>query len=407
MYNGKLNILLIEDSKTSAMVTTKLIKSIQDKYMVILAQSLKEGIEIANKEKIDLALLDLILPDSSGISTFKTFKENSPDIPVVILSGLNKEKDTLKIIELGAQDYIFKEELSKQSLKKSILYALERHKFSKTIEQKNRLIKESEKMSKEILHNYPDGIFLLDKNKRILLTNNYGSRFFEKSEKELIGSKFSYPVVPSITSEIKVKCSGEDKIAELTSKEIHFNDNIFFIVSLRDITEKKKLEEKIEYYATKDSLTDFYNRRYGLILTEQSLKMAKRKDEHIALCFVDIDNLKYTNDKFGHSAGDELIKTVAEGITNIVRDSDIITRLGGDEFLITFMNSTIDIAKSVMSRVEYKIYTLAKEKKLKFEVSISKGFSEYNPDDEVELDRLVEIADSKMYEDKLTKKKKK
>ena len=407
MEKNDLNILLVEDSKTSAMITTSLIKSLSGNYTVKLAKSLKEAIEKSKKENFDVALLDLMLPDSSGIDTFISFNKVSSSVPVIILSSSNDESVILKAIELGAQDYIFKEELAKNLLRKSILYALERNKFAKTLEEKNKIIKENERIFKEILYNYPDGVFLLDETKRIMLVNDYGKRFFGKSEEELVGNEFELSINFSTIIETEIQVGEEKKAVEIMARKIRFNKSTFFIVSLRDITEKKKLQEQLNFYATKDSLTGFYNRRYGLILTEQSLKIAKRKNEYITLCFVDIDNLKYANDKFGHGMGDELIKTVAEGIISIVRDSDIATRLGGDEFLITFLNANTSIAKSVMSRVEYKIYTLAKKRDFPFEVSISKGFSEYNPNNDINLDKLIEIADSNMYDEKIKKKKKK
>lgn len=406
MKKEGLKILLIEDSKTSAMITTNLLDSIDKRNYMVVAKSLEDGIKRLKDGKFDVILLDLTLPDSSGIETFIKIHDTCPDIPIIILSSSNDEKIVLKAIESGAQDYLFKEELTKSLLRKSILYTIERSKFVKTLNEKNRIIKENEKIFKEILQNYPDGIFLLDENKRIILTNKYGEKFFQKSENKIIGSEFDYPIPISESMEIEINISNNEKrIAEIMAKKIRFNKNNFFIVSLRDITEKKKLQEQLKFYATKDSLTGFYNRRYGLELIGQSIKVAKRKGEKITLCFIDIDNLKYANDTYGHPKGDELILTVTNGIKNIVRDSDIVVRLGGDEFLIAFLNADTSIAKSVMSRIEYKIYQIAKEKKFPFKVSISKGYSEFDPESEINLDKLISIADIEMYEEKSKKKK--
>ena len=406
MENECLKILLIEDSKISAMITANILDSIDKRNYMIVAKSLQEGMEKLENEQFDIILLDLTLPDSSGIETFIKIHNKHSDVPIIILSSSNDEKIVLKAIKSGAQDYLFKEELTKSLLRKSILYTIERSKFAKTLSEKNKIIKENEKIFNEILQNYPDGIFLLDESKRIVLTNKYGERFFQKKENEIIGSKFDYPIPLSESMEIEISFpNGEKRIAEITAKKILFNKNSFFIVSLRDITEKKKLQEQLEFYATKDSLTGFYNRRYGFELIEQSIKVAKRKGENITLCFIDIDNLKHANDTYGHPQGDELILTVTNGIKSIVRDSDIVARLGGDEFLIAFLNANISIAKSVISRVEYKIYKIAKEKKFPFEVSISKGYAEFNPENEVSLDKLISIADIEMYEEKSKKKK--
>ncbi len=402
-----IKILLVEDSKISAMITTSLINSFDDKYRIEVVNTLHKAINKLSNEQFDIILLDLTLPDSSGYETFQSISDKALDIPIIILSGSNDEKVVLKAIENGAQDYLFKEELAKSSLRRSILYAMERHNFSKALNEKNKIIKENEKMFKEILSNYPDGIFLLDENKRILLTNTYGEAFFGKSERELLGSEFTFPINLSISSEIKLNIGNEEKIAEITAKKIKYGGRELFIVSLRDITEKKKLQEQLEFYATKDSLTGFYNRRYGLTLVEQSLKVAKRSDEPITLCFIDIDNLKYTNDTYGHPEGDKLIKTVSTSISSIVRDSDIVARLGGDEFLITFLNANIPIAKSILSRIEYKIYSLSKKNKLHFQAEISKGFAQYDSDSDMSLDKLISIADTMMYQEKMAKKSKK
>jgi diguanylate cyclase (GGDEF)-like protein/PAS domain S-box-containing protein len=107
-----------------------------------------------------------------------------------------------------------------------------------------------------------------------------------------------------------------------------------YVCNVRDISERKAFEAILAHRALHDSLTGLANRQLTLDRTEQMLSRARRRGDSVALCFIDLDNFKDTNDSFGHEAGDKLLQAVAKRLDHALRASDTVGRLGGDEFVI-------------------------------------------------------------------------
>jgi diguanylate cyclase (GGDEF)-like protein/PAS domain S-box-containing protein len=107
-----------------------------------------------------------------------------------------------------------------------------------------------------------------------------------------------------------------------------------FVCNIRDISERKAFEAILAHRALHDSLTGLANRQLTLDRAEQMLSRARRNGDSVALCFIDLDNFKDTNDSFGHQAGDKLLQAVAKRLDHALRSSDTVGRLGGDEFVI-------------------------------------------------------------------------
>lgn len=174
-----------------------------------------------------------------------------------------------------------------------------------------------------------------------------------------------------------------------------------------DITDRKKLEEQLEKLSRIDSLTGCYNRRYGLELLEQQTKLAQRLKSPVLIAFLDIDNFKAINDNFGHQEGDKILIEVGNLLKSTLREIDIICRIGGDEFLIAFPDTSIQEASLIRSRLEEKLVPLNRKINKDYQIQFSMGFVEYLPEVAMPLDKLITIADQRMYEDKKKKKKRK
>ncbi|OIO67011.1 MAG: hypothetical protein AUJ56_11045 [Zetaproteobacteria bacterium CG1_02_49_23] len=106
------------------------------------------------------------------------------------------------------------------------------------------------------------------------------------------------------------------------------------VVNFTDITERKKSEALAEYKTNHDFLTGLANRALFSEHLDQAINMAKRESYQLAVLFIDLDNFKHVNDKFGHSVGDALLKEVAARIKECLRESDLVSRMAGDEFLV-------------------------------------------------------------------------
>ncbi len=115
-----------------------------------------------------------------------------------------------------------------------------------------------------------------------------------------------------------------------------------YVANVRDITERKEFEALLAHQALHDSLTGLANRQLTLDRAEQMLLRAQRNDDPVALCFIDLDNFKDTNDSLGHEAGDKLLCAVAERFTAMLRSADTVGRLGGDEFVILAEGVSLD-----------------------------------------------------------------
>ena len=171
-----------------------------------------------------------------------------------------------------------------------------------------------------------------------------------------------------------------------------------------DITERKQLEEKLEKLSRIDSLTGCYNRRYGLELLDRQMKLSHRSKSPLLLAFLDIDRFKPINDTYGHDEGDLVLKEVVKLFKSTLREVDIISRMGGDEFLIIFPNNSLKEAPLIKERLNKDLIKINQTLKKPYQIELSIGFSEYAPDAPLAMDELIRIADQRMYKEKKKKK---
>ena len=173
-----------------------------------------------------------------------------------------------------------------------------------------------------------------------------------------------------------------------------------FLGTLIDISKRKEVEEKLEKLARIDSLTGCYNRGYGLELLDRQIKLSHRSKTPLLLAFLDVDKFKSINDTFGHDEGDMILKEVTGLFKSTLREIDITCRMGGDEFLLIFPDSSLKEAPLIKERFEEKLVQLNHTLKKPYKINFSIGLSCYDPDNPQSIDELIRIADKKMYEDK-------
>jgi len=174
---------------------------------------------------------------------------------------------------------------------------------------------------------------------------------------------------------------------------------------MEDITEKKQAEEMIKELSLRDSLTSLYNRRGFVTLAEQKLKDANREKKSLRLIFIDCDDLKWINDTLGHSEGDNALVDTADVLEQTFRESDVISRLGGDEYAVLTTHST-DIETDIISkRIQLNVDAINAQPSRPYKLSMSWGVAIYDPNCPVSLDELMSQADKLMYINKEAKKK--
>lgn len=163
-----------------------------------------------------------------------------------------------------------------------------------------------------------------------------------------------------------------------------------------DITSRKELEENLKHLSYRDSLTGLYNRRF---IEDQLLRLNKSRNLPISIIMADVNGLKFINDSFGHSKGDEVIKIIANVMNQSLRGYELISRLSGDEFLIILENTTFEQAELICDRIKKNI----KAYKTDIPISISLGYASKEEYDE-NLSEISKKAETMMYQVKIYEK---
>lgn len=192
------------------------------------------------------------------------------------------------------------------------------------------------------------------------------------------------------------KC-GETFPMELSASEMTLGGNRYFIGIVRDITERKRAEQKIAHLAHYDYLTDLPNRALLQDVLNHSVVLAKRNRHKVAVLFIDLDGFKTINDTLGHEAGDLLLKGVSQRIKGALRESDAVARMGGDEFILVLDN--IESAENALFAANKILVALSEPFDLMGQpgrVGGSIGISIF-PDDSEDPVQLVKQADEAMY----------
>ncbi len=171
-----------------------------------------------------------------------------------------------------------------------------------------------------------------------------------------------------------------------------------------DITDRKRMEEEIISLSITDYLTGLYNRRGFITLAEQQTKIAERTKTGLLLLFADLDKMKWINDNLGHEKGDRALMDVASILKEVFRKSDVIARIGGDEFAVLGVGASMKDGKALGSRLQHKIYIHNAVEKRDYEISLSVGMAYRGPENPYSLDELMSQADARMYEQKRSKR---
>lgn len=167
-------------------------------------------------------------------------------------------------------------------------------------------------------------------------------------------------------------------------------------------TELKKIQVELKELSNRDPLTNLYNRRYLGDVSEELFLLSKRNRTELSVLMIDIDKFKNINDSYGHDTGDKVIISLSNNLTSHVRESDIISRLGGEEFAIILPNTDINNAKNKAEEIRIAIESLTintdTDSQLNFTVSI--GVSSLNFDLDSNFETILKKSDEALYEAK-------
>lgn len=258
---------------------------------------------------------------------------------------------------------------------------------------------------KSIVDGLKDWIVVIDsESDEIIYTNQSANQLFYdmEIEKNTCGKKCE--LIEQLRKQsqdcknsiFEYTCPKSMKILRVKSFGIKWNNKAACVHYIQDVTDEREYHEQVEEMAYTDELTGLYNRRYCMKQLERQLS---QKNE-FSFCMIDLDGLKYANDNYGHASGDRYLKTVADEMLKISRTTDIVCRIGGDEFAILFLNCASDIALKKMKQANLSIESLSEG----FLMSISYGVIHIEAGMDISPETILKWADKKMYALKNTKK---
>jgi len=281
-------------------------------------------------------------------------------------------------------------------------------------------LRKSEVRYKNFIDSSLDGIFHVNAKGFFTAMNQSGARIFgyetpeemigrnaleywrDPKEREAYRAELAAKKTVSAYPMKAKKKNGEPIELESSSRIIEDESGNFIGIEgiLRDVTERKHMEEDLRSMSLRDELTGLYNRRGFVTLAAQELKMADRLKRGIFIVYADLDGLKVINDTLGHEEGDEALKETAVILKETFRNSDIIGRIGGDEFVIIPIGTAGDNIDVVTARLQNKIDIQNGKMNRNYKLSLSVGVSYYDPEYPGTIDELLAMADSLMYEQK-------
>ena len=299
----------------------------------------------------------------------------------------------------------------------------ELEKFREVLRERDvllRSVQEQEQWIRLITDSVPARISYIDRDLRFCYVNRTFEEHFRVSAEEVIGRTVREVLGDSVADmrspwhecvllgeDVRFEERNETDLSESYS-DITFVPRFesetvvgFFSLAL-DITARKRLEAKLKEMADTDSLTGALNRREFAVRANQELERYRRTGKNFAFLIMDLDFFKRVNDTYGHTAGDEALRSLAETCRRTIRPYDILGRFGGEEFVIVFPDTDLDGLRSLAERlrlaVENTPVPTAAGGEIRLTVSI--GCTVVRPDDS--LDDLLRRSDTALYESKNT-----
>ena len=471
---GQTEILIVDDSRTQLELLRYLLE--MNDFKVLVALNGQEALDIVRANKSRIVISDIVMPVMDGYEMCATIKDDPElqDTTVILLTQLSDPEDIIRGLKARADfyltkpykpDYLIKkvqqvveqppapipaqqqEGLQVSLSGKNYLVTADRQQmlnllFStyESAVQQNRELTEAQMELKRVndqLQAQAEQLRISETNFRTLLDNNLDAtvvidhrhtiRFANLAARvllrpetmELADQQWNYPLVVNQTHEIRLDGNAEERVAELRVVETHWEGQPAYLASLRDITERKRYEQKIREQqdklhdanarlrelATRDGLTGLNNHRAFKERLSAETSRAARYQLPISLLLLDADRFKQYNDSFGHPAGDEVLRMLSRLLQEKVRDCDFAARYGGEEFAVILPNTDAAAARILAERI--RAHTAGADWPNR-SVTVSLGAATLVPEYKVDslesihiLERdLLHLADKALYQSK-------
>ncbi|SHI48244.1 PAS domain S-box-containing protein/diguanylate cyclase (GGDEF) domain-containing protein [Malonomonas rubra DSM 5091] len=357
-------LLVVEDNIDNAELVKRILRN---RFSVELATDGTTGLAAWLEGRHDLVLLDVMLPGISGPEILEAILRIDPKQPVVIMTAHSTMELAQEMVSKGAVDFVSKPFRAEQLRKVCELascredYLVSQSQFAARLHELQERTEEYRKVSEEhqrLLDNLSTVILKLDSAGCIVFLSQAWTRLTGYSIESSLGQKLTSYLGPDILLrqsnnlkklfrllagelhqcelEIPLRTSHEDILWLACKLDAISEDDagLTFFGYLDDISKRKQAQQQLEFLAMHDYLTGVNNRHYFDKVIEQMNASAARDRESHALLYIDLDHFKVVNDTFGHNHGDIVLQDIASLLRSRVRKSDVLCRIGGDEFAV-------------------------------------------------------------------------
>ncbi len=412
-----IHLLLVEDS--------------EDDEALVLAALRRSGLEIEHRrvwnramlaaaleeKRWDAVISDHNMPQFDGIEALGMVKASDPDMPFILVSGAIGEETAVSTMRSGAQDFVMKHSLGR--LGPVLVLEIGEAEIRRSAQIATQHLHVNEALLTSIVNTAADGIAVVDAGGSIEFANEALARMLGYAPQEMGGVDISQllhqnAATASFWQDLFAAGPGSaGKPADLYTHARSRDGSVMPVeirasrmvargeskatVLVRDVSERARSEERMWRLAHFDELSGLPNRLLFRQLLEQALRDAGRSKKPVAVLFIDLDRFKRINDTLGHDAGDDVLREVTERLRSCLRDSDIISRFGGDEFVALLRDiDDADASRAAAKRILTEVaepYSLQGED---YHLSASIGISTF-PGDSADAAALLRNAELAMY----------
>jgi diguanylate cyclase (GGDEF)-like protein/PAS domain S-box-containing protein len=413
-------LLLIDDDPAHAGVFREALLNADDgPFEGEWIRTLAEGVERLAKKNIWAIFVNLYLPDSEGLNTFDKLQQAAPNVPTLVVGGIWGQAIAKEALRRGAKDYLLEDHIDSYSFDRAIRNMVERQ----TAEEV--LFSEKER-AQVTLNSIGDAVLSTDISGGITYLNAVAESMTGWSSDDAVGRPLAevLKIIDGSTREpspnpmelavaenntvrlasncILIRRDGCESAIEDSAAPIHNRAGVVTgaVIVFHDVTVSRALALEMSHLAHHDILTDLPNRMLLKERLTQAIAAAHRNGTGVAVVFLDLDQFKHINDSLGHEIGDKLLRSVAERLIASVRNSDTVSRQGGDEFVVLLSEikraADAGITAGKILAALSAPHTIDRHS---LHVTASMGLSTY-PEDGDNADTLIKNADSAMYQAK-------
>jgi len=347
----KVNILVVDERPENLVALEAILEPLGE--TVLKASSGQEALRLALDRELAVVLLEVKMPRMDGLETARLIRErdSSRQTAIILVAAADADQElVLAGYRLGAADLVFKP-LDPEFLRSKVSVLVDRHRMKQRARAYDMTRRDQvyDQDLRGLISSTADGMLVLDSCGTIRLANPAAEQLLGRSAEELLGLPFGHPIESDATSEIQVVPRlGKPITVEMRTTSIRWNGAPAVVASLRDITRHLALAQELsaakaqleqanaDLYDTsiRDELTGLLNRRGLETELWRELARVRRYGGSLTALVIDCDRFKDINTAHGYLGGDSALKGIAARMASNTRATDILARIGGDEFLV-------------------------------------------------------------------------